>query len=423
MARTKISMKPAPSKPTTKKAVRPKADPVEQGTIPPPKKKATKADELIDATTNAGPAGWSKAGDVIDEVVAVRTIFPSFNYGSRIGGLPSRRIITVHGPTHGGKSALVLGLLKSFIDAGYFAGYIDAEHATPKKFADSLMGGDINNMPRLFAMRPSSYEETIAAVDKFLAWVAEKREATPDLCSIVVVDSINKLTPSRELEQLKKLGGEAIDKGWGRVRAQFNQAWLDHLVPLLAKANCSMVFIAQERDDPDDDFGDKPKIKGGDALTFDASMCIRVSKAFPLYATKEKGAAVYGYKHRVRIWKSKVGHMDGKWTDCYFHISNGTFTPEGFDIARDALNVGVELGVVRQNQSWYLWANHRWQGEHKAAAMLSQSPDVLASLLHDIAAASDIANLPENIGTRGANAPPKPEKTDAAKAPYKGRRR
>ena len=320
----------------------------------------------------------------------------------------------------------MLGLLKSFVSVGHYGGYIDAEHATPKTFADSLMGGDINNMPNLFAMRPASYEETIKAVDKFLAWVAEKREANPNVCSVVVVDSINKLTPKREIEQLQKLGGEAIDKGWGRVRAQFNQAWLDHLVPLLAKANCTLVLIAQERDDPDDDFGDKPKIKGGDALTFDASMCIRVSKAYPLYASKEKGSPVYGYKHRVRVWKSKVGHMDGKHTDCFFHLSNGTFTPEGFDIARDALHVGVELGVIKQNQAWYLWAKHRWQGEHKAASVLAKSPEDLEALLHDIAEAIDIANLPENVTKRGANAPPKPEKTEAEKEatkPYKGRKR
>lgn len=359
------------------------------------------------------PTGWKPAHEVLDKTTAVPTIFPGFNVATRVGGLPVRRIHTVHGPTHGGKSAFVLGLLRSFIDAGHPGAYIDAEHATPKDFVNELFERDIDTIPHLMADRPRSYEETITKVDSFLAWVGrqrvgnptakdpkDRRPARPDLCSIIIVDSINKLTPRRELDKILTASGEIKNAGkkgesgadeltkghHARYRAALNQAWLDHLVPLLADANCALVLIAQERDGDEDAFNmeDMVHIKGGAALLFDASCIVRVMKGFPVRKTEsDKESPVIGFGHRLRLWKNKVGHMNGRWTNADFHLSNGVLIRPGFDTARDAVKVGEELGVIQRNEgsSWYTWGKKKWQGINAASTSLTKDPASLAALL------------------------------------------
>lgn len=348
--------------------------------------------------------GWKPAADVFDRVTSVRTIFPDFNRATRVGGLPVRRIHTLHGPTHGGKTAFALGLVKSFVDMGYLSGYIDAEHTLGKEFVAELVA-DLEGRRNFLADRPLSYEKTIEKVDEFLGISAGICEKHPDHKSILVVDSINKLTPERELKNALKGdgddeggGGRGKTKGsgnltkghGGRYRAAVNQAWLDHLTPRLAAAQCALVLIAQERDDEDtstfiktDDF----KVKGGKALLFDASLVIRVSKSSPITrnpSDKKSNENIVGFGHRVRVWKSKVGHMDGRYTDCAFHLSNGKLSAAGFDMARDAVLVGANLGIVKQSGAWFSYKGRRQQGVNSAIGYLNKNPDRLTELMLDI---------------------------------------
>lgn len=356
-------------------------DPVALDSVPPPVRRAIPL-----------PKGWRRAEDALDRIEAVSTIFPDFNWASRCGGLPVNRMHTVHGPTHGGKTAFVLGLLKSFLDGGHVAAYVDAEHSTPQEFAEELLG-DLSLRDGFFGSRPDTYEDTINAVTEFLKMMTELRLKSPETKSIVVIDSINKLTPKRELANVLKTGGEEVSKGHaGRYRAAVNQAWLNHLSPRLKPAGCAMVFIAQEREGSEDvpwEADGGVEIKGGQALSFDASMLIRVSKALPMRdsttASREKPKGeIVGFQHRARLYKSKVSHMDGAWTDCLFHFSNGKQTPPGFDPQRDALHVAKKLGLVSVNGSWLSWNKHRWQGEMKAAQWLAGHQPALIQMLGSI---------------------------------------
>lgn len=355
-------------------------------------------DRFVDAVGDID--GWGQASEVFDYVTSVRTIFPDFNRATTVGGLPVRRIHTVHGPTHGGKTAFVLGLVKSFVDAGHIAGYIDAEHTLGQEFVEETVR-ELKEKRNFLANRPESYEKTIKAVDSFLETVRKAREKEPAIKSILVVDSINKLVPERELASLlkkettdykgKKSGGASeLTKGHqGRYRAALNQAWLDHLTPIVARAECAMVIIAQERDEADttsfvkDDF----KVKGGKALMFDASLVIRVSKAAPIYDTgnEKKNDKIVGFAHRVRIWKSKIGHMDGKYSDCAFHLSNGKIAPAGFDMARDSLAIGSKMGIVKTAGAWFSYQGRRQQGINGAIEHMIKHPDRLTDLMNEIA--------------------------------------
>lgn len=349
----------------------------------------------------AGDMGdWKPAAEVFDAIESVRTCLPDFNRAVHVGGLPVRRIHTVHGPTHGGKTAFVLALVKSFVTRGFLAGYADAEHTLGQEFAAEMVA-DLQAFPNFLAIRPENYESMITAADRFLGRSAKVCEKFPEHRSIMVIDSINKLVPKRELEKVLK-GGEINIEGakelakahHGRYRAALNQAWLDQLTPKVARANCALVVIAQEReeDDPTSFFKDNFKVKGGAALLFDASIVARVMKGTPVFlpgSDKKTNDRICGFKHRVRIWKSKVGHLEGRHTDAVFHISNGKLVPRGLDTARDAMNVGADLGVLKTSGSWYSFGGKRWQGENGVVQGLAKDPARLAKLLDAIATKLD----------------------------------
>lgn len=399
-ASTRVDTAPEPKKPEPKRPklskqtaphdIGPK-NAIEAGTIQehPEPKTGFKA-------LSAMPKGWSHASEALDRVRAISTIFPDFNRATKVGGVPLRRITTIHGPTHGGKSAFVVGLLRSFVDAGHVGAYVDAEHATDLSFMDELFERPIQDIPNFFAQRPKTYEETIDACDSFIAWMITERKGRfgkygkapipehENLAGFMVIDSINKLVPARELAQLKAKAGENIDKAWGRLRASYNQAFLDHIVPMLGAAETALGLIVQEREDEDLEAWEMPKLKGGKASQYDASLIIRVMKGVEIKRGEGKEKEVFGFKHRLRIWKSKVGHMDGRYTDAAFHMSNGALVRPGFDTARDAVEIAKELGLIEVSGSWYTWRKRRWQGDHNATIALTNDREALHKLLEEI---------------------------------------
>ena len=355
---------------------------------------------------------WAPASEVLEWIRAVRTRFLGFNRAARVGGIPIDRVTVVSGATHGGKTLYLLGLLYSFLEAGHIAAFIDAEGTTPQEFAAELMG-DIKRMPRFIAPPGVlTFERAIDAVSDLVDGLAKHRAKEPNLCGIVVVDSVTKLAPKGELDKVKKKHAEELTKGHhGRGRASVIQSWLDNLTPRLRGSNLAVVLVAQERDLGIDEGGKRPagvadgtdwlepgvKMKGGKSLEFDSSLLVRVTKSEPvLLDPTDKRSAIVGWKHRVRIRKSKVAHMDGYFSESFFHVSNGAGdTPAGFDVARDALEVGTDVGVVKLDGAWYKWAPRsggamkKWQGGRAALSYLSKHPDALAALASEVADAID----------------------------------
>lgn len=368
---------------------------IETGALPPPPPKPKSLFAEL-------PKGWNKPVEVLDRVTVVRTIFHGFNRATKVGGLPTKRITTLSGPTHGGKTVFEIGLLKSFTDGGHAAGLIDAEYATQRELPETFFGCPLEDVPNLVAKRPESYEETVDSVEAFLNHVIKlRKEVKPDLASIMVIDSITRLVPKKELARLMKEGGEALDKGLGRYRAAMNEAWLANLLSKIHKANCALVLIAQERDAPDDTWENgevqETQIKGGKALRFDASLVGRIMKSSANREGKE--GAIMGYAHKLRIWKLRTGSMEGRYTDCTFNISNGNVKgiPAGFDTARDALQVGQDMGLVTLAGSYYCWRKQRWNGEKRALLDLYKQPELLRALHEDVARAIDVECKRETV--------------------------
>lgn len=310
----------------------------------------------------------------LDVTRFVPTDFPFLNRALVVGGAPLGCIWALHGPYGGGKSSLAVGICKSFIRRGHFAVYIDAEHAVSRRWFGEL-GLDPEE---LLFMRPKSFEDTVDEVDRAITNFAEakaKRQIAQDAAMVMVVDSINKLTPKHEMDQFKKLGAQAAEKGGARFRGLMLQAWLDRLTPIVGDHDIAMLWIAQEREKQTSqpweiDF----KVKGCQGLLFDAMVQIRVTRNSKMWFGAEKKKVLGGYQHRVYVFKNKVGFPNEHGA---FYISNGKGDyPIGFVHAKDVLEEALKRGdsIIEQNGAWYTLEEQKFQGEDNVIAAMIDDP-------------------------------------------------
>ncbi len=316
------------------------------------------------------------APEVVRRVEAIPTIFIDLDRVIGVGGLPTSRIIVVHGPSNKGKTALTLGLGLSFLRRDHFFGLCDAERTTPVEWLTDMYGEAFQH-PGFTALEVGSYEQTRDGFRDYFETIAKARERgdiPPDTRALGLVDSIKKLVPKKLWDELQKavkadsddapkksrfggkpkggvdgLGGRA-----GQMKAAFNSAWMDELVPLLAQTRGTMILIARESVEEDSSVfgGETVRLTGGNALNFDASLRLRVN-GYPMHVGEGESREYIGEKHTVDVLKTKVHSKDEAVPRAVFHSSNGAKSPAGFDRARDLLACALELGVVEIAGSSY----------------------------------------------------------------------
>ena len=338
------------------------------------------------------------AREALKVVRAVPTCFVQLDHATRVGGFPIERVTVIHGPSNQGKSVCALGLMKSFLRAGHFALFVDAERTSPITWAREVMGVEADS-DRFFAERPATYERTVDRVREFLRGVHDLRAekvVAPDATAIVVVDSVRKLVPEDILKKIAKSGASgdkgSVDGMGGRaaqIRAAMNAAWMDELVPLLDETGTAIVLIARETEDPDADvwqkkFGNAYKVGGGRALIYDASLVLRVDRESWVYDKRGDDRKVLGERHRVSVRKTKIGGREDRATLGYFHSANGVGledTSPGWrlDWARDLLDAAVALGVVGVDAR----GRHAWMGAGGWTLEASSLLPALAALRRD----------------------------------------
>ncbi len=346
---------------------------------------------------------WRPAASVLTAVKGVQTVFIGVDAKTGIGAWPLGRVTVVHGPSNEGKTAFVLGLGLSFLLAGGWFFHIDAERTTPVTWLNALMGEHVRN-ERFLALRPDTYEEAAASVRQ----VATMRIADPELLAqptVIVVDSIRKLTPKNLLDELMKMKladndkpqqrgrfgkkPKGIDGAGGRaaqMKAALNSQWLDELIPLADKANMTIVIIARELGDDDDQWGDNVVVAGGKALNYDASLRVRISIAEAITEGDGADRMLIAERHAVEIRKTKIASKDKRRPRGYFHTStSGSDQGVSFDLARDALFTGEAVGAVQLKGAFYTYGRHKLgQGKDQALRRLREDPELLSQLQTDI---------------------------------------
>jgi len=322
---------------------------------------------------------WRPATEVLTKVRSVPTVFPQVDVATRVGGWPIERMTLLHGPSNEGKTAFAIGLGMSFLRGDHFYGHVDAERTTDEEWLRKLMGDDVEH-PGFVARRPDTFEETVEAVREFAKAIASARDSgdlPEDTSGILVVDSLRKLVPQ---DMLKRLEEEAVKKGvdglGGRaamLKAAMNAAWFDELIPLLHRTGTGLVIISRESENANKEPWEPDwKLTGGRAQFYDSSLVARVTRG---WAKDTKDGPVVGERHRVRIYKTKVGGKEGRYTDAFFHTSNGTVSSFGFDRARDVFEMAEECGAVRSAGGRYSTEDGEQLGHGKAAALRSVRED------------------------------------------------
>ena len=118
-------------------------------------------------------------------------------------------------------------------------------------------------------------------------------------------------------------------------------------------------------------------------MYFDASIASRIERVgWVDNGIKEaKERRIFGERHRVTVNKTKVASKDGKVVVAYYHTSNGNLVPEGFDRARDVLELGERLGTVERTGSWRSFEGERiGAGQNNAVKALAGNPGWLARI-------------------------------------------
>lgn len=328
--------------------------------------------------------GWRPASEVLSKVRAKQTIFPQIDRASRCGGWPIERCSLLHGPSNHGKTILLHGLGLSFLRTGDMYALVDAERTTSNVWTHELMS-EAADSPAFVAMRPPNFEAVVDGVRDLVTRVIEGKEkgtVPKDAVGIIGVDSVRKLVPERLLEKIRSEEG-GIDGASGRaamIKAALSAAWLDEIVPLMHAGGFAMVFITRESENTEatGKYDPKFKIQGGKAYQYESSLTGRVTRASWIYKGEKE---VVGERHAVQITKTKVGGKDGRDSIAYFHTSNGKLSPEGFDRARDVLDIATRLEIIKLSGSSYSYDGKRLGiGEHAAAKAIREDSALCADL-------------------------------------------
>jgi RecA/RadA recombinase len=297
---------------------------------------------------------FKPANVVLTNVRAVPTIFPQIDAATRVDGWPIERIGLVHGPSAEGKTTFELGLGLSFLKKDHFFGLVDSEYTSTSTWIRELFG-DYADHPGFVAMRPNSYEATRDSMKQWAETIGEARDKgdiPKDSTGILVIDSLKKLVPDRMIEKLEKDAsgdkGVGLDGMSGRAamyKAALNGQLMDEFVPLAYHAKIAVVLIGREMENSDGGpYKPEYKLGGGKSIFFDSSIVARISRSWV-----KEGEAVVGERHLVRIYKSKIGGKEGKYSDAYFHTTIGSKgTAAQFDLASDVLEMALVCKTVEK---------------------------------------------------------------------------
>jgi len=319
-------------------------------------------DKLVeDIQEKFGEGMIMKLGDVRKvNVASIPTGSVSLDIALGIGGIPRGRIIEVYGPESSGKTTLALHIVASAQKLGGTSAFVDAEHALDPEYAQKL-GVQTKD---LLISQPDNGEQALDIVETLV------RSGVVD---VIVVDSVAALVPRAEIE------GDMGDQHVGRQARLMSQA-LRKLTAIIARSNCTVIFINQIRMKIGVMFGNPETTTGGNALKFYSSVRIEVRKS----AQIKKGEDVVGNRVKIKIVKNKVAPP---FKTAEFDIMYN----EGISFAGDLIDSGVKFEVVKKAGNSYSYGETKLgTGREASKAFLKENPKVADKIFKEILEKSKI---------------------------------
>ncbi|PCI25404.1 recombinase RecA [Candidatus Peregrinibacteria bacterium] len=270
------------------------------------------------------------------------------------GGYPEGRIIEIYGPESSGKTTIALHALAEVQKSGGIAAFIDAEHALDPSYAEKIGV----NLDELYVSQPDNGEQALEIVETLVRSGG---------VNIIVIDSVAALTPKAEIE------GMMGDSHMGLQARLMSQA-LRKLTAIIAKTNCTVVFINQLRMKIGVMFGNPETTTGGNALKFYASVRLDVRRRAKIEKGVGDSKEVNGNLTKVKIVKNKVAPP---FKEAEFDIMYN----EGISLTGDVLDNAVKLEVVKKAGAFYSYGDTKLgQGRENAKAFLAENPELLDAM-------------------------------------------
>jgi recombination protein RecA len=265
-------------------------------------------------------------------------------------GIPRGRIIEVFGPESSGKTTLALTIAAHAQKEGGVAAVIDAEHALDPSWARKL-GVNIDD---LLVSQPDTGEQGLEICELLVR---------SNAVDIIIVDSVAALVPRAEIE------GEMGDASMGLQARLMSQA-MRKLTGIIARSNCTVIFINQIREKIGVMFGSPETTTGGRALKFYASVRIDVRRTGAI----KEGDVTIGSRTRARVVKKKVAPP---FRDAEFDI----MYTEGISEAGDLIDLAVDSKVVQKSGAWFSYGDIRLgQGREVAKQFLKDNADLFKEI-------------------------------------------
>jgi len=284
------------------------------------------------------------------EIPVISTGSLALDYALGLGGVPRGRVIEIYGPEASGKTTLALHIIAEAQAKDGIAAFIDAEHALDVAYARRL-GVNVDD---LLLSQPDTGEQALDIAEILV------RSGAIDA---LVIDSVAALVPRAEIE------GEMGDQQVG-LQARLMSKALRKLAATINRSMTCVIFINQTRMRIGVMFGNPETTTGGTALKFYATQRLDIRRI----ASIQEADKTIGSRTRVKVVKNKIAPP---FRMAEFDIIYGT----GISKEGDALDLGVELGIVEKSGAWYSFNEERiGQGRENARRFLAEHPDVMKDM-------------------------------------------
>ncbi len=161
------------------------------------------------------------------------------------------------------------------------------------------------------------------------------------------------------------------------LQARLMSQAMRKLTGVIARSNCTVIFINQLREKIGVMFGSPETTPGGRALKFYASVRIDIRR---ISSIKEADVAV-GNRVRARVVKNKVAPP---FRESEFDIMFN----EGISTSGDLLDMAVEAKVIDKSGAWFNYGDVRvGQGRENAKRFLKENPELFEEIRRGVLAA------------------------------------
>lgn len=257
---------------------------------------------------------------------------PRLNY-CLYGGIPQYRVIEFAGPKGSGKTTSACDLIANYQKQKNAKEviYIDNEQTFDEEWASTL-GVDTQKIRIIQPEGANDLQIFQMALD-----IVKTNEA-----GLIVVDSLATLVP-------QQIADESMDKMQMGGIAKSLAVFLNKIVPLLKKHECTLLLLNQVRDslDPFKTFS----IPCGRALEHHASIILvfQPGKYFDMAGKSLTSMSPnpYGNYVNAHLYKTKTCRPDRKL---------GFYTlvyTKGIDALGDTVDCAIEFGLINQRGAWF----------------------------------------------------------------------